>query len=163
MTQTPSERRRFVGLLRSFDTAMLATRTSDGALRARPMAIARVDDDGTTWFVSDADAPKAQEIGQRSEVAVVMQSDSAWASLSGRASTVLDRELLRAMWNESFRPWFPEGPDHPEIVLIRVEPAIGEYWDRRGARGLRHLWDAARAYASGRSPDEDLAHGKLEL
>ena len=38
-------------LLAEFDLAMLATRTAEGQLRARPMALAEIEPDGTLWFL----------------------------------------------------------------------------------------------------------------
>ncbi len=40
-------------LLDDFGAAILATRTDDGQLRARPMALAEVESDGTMWRLTD--------------------------------------------------------------------------------------------------------------
>ncbi len=40
----------FHDLLTQFETAMLVTRAEDGSMRARPMGIAKVDDDSSLWF-----------------------------------------------------------------------------------------------------------------
>ena len=51
----------------------------------------------------------------------------------------------------------------PRLVLMEVEPAQAEYWDRTGMRRLEFLWEAGKAFATGRAmADEALAgHGKL--
>jgi len=63
MDATAGDRTKFVEVLRRFDTAMLVTYAKDGGLRSRPMALAEIEDDGTTWFVTGADTAKTDEIG----------------------------------------------------------------------------------------------------
>src|SRR6185503_3756656 len=92
----------------------------DGALRARPMNVARVDDDGDVLFVTAIDSPKTEELSKDDRAAVVLQSSSQFVSLSGRAEFLLDPSLVRELWTESWRPWFPDGVDDPEICVMRV-------------------------------------------
>lgn len=49
-----------VKLIREYSTGMLCTRTRDGQLRSRPMAIACVEDNGDVWFASSIDTPKVR-------------------------------------------------------------------------------------------------------
>ncbi|MEQ1507629.1 MAG: pyridoxamine 5'-phosphate oxidase family protein [Myxococcota bacterium] len=158
---------RFVEVVKSFGTGMLVTRTSGGALRSRPMGVAEVEPDGTVWFVTSADTPKTEEIADKSEVNVAFQSATTYASLSGRAKLEQDRARIRSLWSEAWRVWFPDGPETSDLVLIGVLPSVGEYWDQRGQKGLRFLWEAAKAYVSGDRIDDDAAerdgHGKVRL
>ena len=162
-----AERAHFVQVLRSFEDAQLVTRTPAGMLRSRPMAIAAVEDDGTAWFVTSHDTGKVFEIEEQAQVAVTFHSRARFASLSGRASIVDDRARIRALWTEKWRPWVPGGPDTRDLVLIRVEPIVGEYWDQAGAKGLRHLWDVAKAAIAGERADavgeDGHVHGKVDL
>ncbi len=82
-------------LLKDFDAAMLVTRTNDGSLRARPMALAEVDDDGVLWFLTERGSAKVHEISAEHQVNVAMQSSSKFISISGRATPVEDRAKLR--------------------------------------------------------------------
>lgn len=97
----------------------------------------------------------------------MFQSGSTYASLSGSATIVRDRDRVRALWSESFRPWFPDGPDQRDLALVRVDPQVGEYWDQRGATGLRYLWESAKAVVQGERVDdaaiEGEGHGKVPL
>lgn len=44
-----------------------------------------------------------------------------------------------AFHSESFRPWFPEGKDTPDLILLKVDTTWGEYWDP--ASGEKSTWD----------------------
>jgi len=166
-TSRDGDRGKFVEVLRRFDTAMLVTRATDGGLRSRPMALAEIEDDGTTWFVTGADTAKTDEIGPRAEVNVAFQASVSFASLTGDAELVKDAAKARKLWKEPWRVWFPDGPEETDLVLVRVRPRVGEYWDQRGAKGLRYAWEAAKAYAKGEklgdNDDSPRGHGKIEL
>jgi general stress protein 26 len=49
-------------LLAGFGVGMLVTRTHDGHLRGRPVAVAEVEPGGTVWFVSVRHAGKVDEL-----------------------------------------------------------------------------------------------------
>ena len=156
----------FQDVLRHFDTAMLVTRTPEGTLRARPMAIAECDEHGDLWFVTSIDAPKTDEIRADAHVAITMQSSSRFLSLSGSAELVRDRARIEALWRESWKAWFPMGKTDPAIALVHVNAREGEYWDQHGTRGLKYAFDAARAVARGKSARDAVRpeqHGKVQL
>jgi len=166
-TYSPAEQlEHFISLLRKFSTAMLVTHTGDHGFHARPMAFAEIEDDGRLWFITSADTAKVHEIEMDSQVHIIAQnSHSAFLSLSGRASIIADREKIADLWSEPFRVWFPEGKDDPHIELIAVRPERGEFWDSTGANRYKYLWEAAKAYFGGTTPDIDEGnmHGKVEL
>lgn len=156
----------FISLLKNFRTAMLVTHTTERGLHARPMAIARVEDDGRLWFISGADTAKIHEIEEDSHVHLIAQDgDSAFLSLTGRASLIGDRETIAELWREPFRVWFPDGKDDPNIELIVVRPVSGEFWDSTGMNRVRYFWKAAKAYFSGEKPETEdgRQHGKVRL
>ena len=156
----------FVSLLKKLNTAMLVTHTGAHGLHARPMALAEVEDDGRIWFISGKDTAKIHEIEIDSHVHIIAQNgDSAFLSLSGRASLIGDHEKIAHLWKEPFRVWFPGGKDDPDIELISVRPTRGEFWDSTGANRYRYLWEAAKAYVTGSTPNtEDSGmHGKVTL
>jgi len=156
----------FLSLLKKFHTAMLVTHTGAHGFHARPMAIARVEDDGRLWFITSAETAKVHEIEMDSQVHLIAQDgDSAFLSLSGRATLVGDREKIANLWQESFRVWFPKGQDDPDIELIAVRPERGEFWDNTGANRCKYLWEAAKAYVTGTTPNADDGdlHGKVRL
>ncbi len=145
---------RLVELLRSFENVMVTTNADNGSLHARPMAIAEVDDDAELWFVSPKTTEKIDEVRTDRRVVVTGQADGRYVSVSGRMDVIHDRERVRALWKSSWEAWAPRGKDDPNVVLLRLRPEIGEYWEEGAAHGARHLFEAARALLDGedRSP-----------
>ena len=170
-TQTPAaepaaERAHFLSLLRQFHTAMLVTHVGGDQLRARPMAVAHVEDDGKVWFLSGDDTAKTHEIETDTRVHIVCQHDrSAYLSLDGLAELSHDRAKIAEVWQEPYKVWFPGGKDDPSIVLIGVTPVTGEYWDNEGQHKLKYLFEAVKAYVTKTVPEvkEGEQHGRVEL
>jgi general stress protein 26 len=159
-------REKLLELVREFDTAMLVTTSSKNEIRSRPMAVAEVDAQGNVWFVTSTETAKVCEIDQRPQVNVSLQGRASYVSLTGLASVTQDRARIRDLWKEDWRVWFPDGPDQSDLSLVKVQPTIGEFWDNRGTRGLRFLWEAAKAYVSGTEMEEnpsEKGHGKTRL
>jgi general stress protein 26 len=153
-------------LLEDFDVAMLATRTSEGQLRARPMALAEVEPDGTLWFLTDRHSAKVDEIERDVQVLVTMQSKMKFVSLSGTATPVEDRARVARLWKLEWQAWFPGGKDDPNLVLLRVVGDAGEYWDNSGTSGVKYLVEAGKALLTGTRPDvggDPKVHGKVDL
>lgn len=46
-----------------------------------------------------------------------------------RELTLHGRSALPRLSTEGFRPWFPQGKDTADLVLLKVETTWGEYWD----------------------------------
>ena len=153
-------------LLEEFDVAMLATRTSDGQLRARPMALAEVEPDGTLWFLTDRRSGKVEELERDGHVLVTMQSSMKFVSLSGAAAPVEDRERVARIWKAGWQAWFPGGRDDPNLLLLRVDGQAGEYWDNSGTAGVKYLVEVGKALLTGTRPDlgrDPKVHGKVAL
>lgn len=142
-------KKKLIETLRHYDTVMVTTTATNGSMHARPMAIAEVDDNGEVWFVTGDDTPKIDEILKDARAVVTGQEKGRYLSLTGRLDVIKDRERVDALWKESWKVWFPEGKKDPTIVLVRLRPEIGEYWDNRGAKGVRYLFEAARALLDG--------------
>ncbi len=145
---------------------MLVTHAGDEHLRARPMAIAQVEEDCRIWFITGAETGKVHEIESDTRVHIVCQNDrSAYLSLSGRADLVRDRAKVAELWQEPFRVWFPKGKDDPNIELIAVRPDEGEFWDNEGFNKIQYLFETAKAYATGKTPEieEGEQHGRVKL
>lgn len=159
-----SPRQQFQETLSRFESAMLVTKTTDGGLRARPMAVARCESDADLWFVTDVVSGKIEEIAHDPNVAVTFQRGSHFLSLSGEATLCRDRTKTEQLWNEAWRAWFPGGVDDDNLVLVHVRSNEGEYWDVSGLTGIQYLFEAGKAYLKGERPtiDED-RHGRVSL
>ena len=68
--------------------------------------------------------------------------------MSGRAELVRDPVKAKALWHASYRAYFPNGPDDPDMVLIRVHVEDAEYWDPPSGL-MRQLLGLAKAVATG--------------
>ena len=57
--------------------------------------------------------------------------------------------------------WLPEGPDDPNVVLIKVDPHTAEYWDTPGGR-VASLLSFVKAKVTG-EPYEGAERGSVTL
>lgn len=120
-------------LIKDVQVCMVATRDADGKLMSRPMAVQEVEFDGDLWFFTKRSSRKAEQIARDPRVNVALASRSSWVSVSGEAEVVHDLDKAKQLWNAGISAWFPEGPEDPEIVLIKVHADGAEYWDTPGA------------------------------
>jgi general stress protein 26 len=156
-------KKHLIDLMKSFDDAMLATR-SDHGIHARPMAIAELTDDGTIVFVTSVDSPKIHELDADAKVYVTMQAKTRFVALTGFARTIDDPTRVARLWREPWKVWFPNGKSDPTIRLIEVTPIDAECWDLSGGEGLQYAFDAAKAYIQGKKPRVDRAqHERIRL
>ncbi len=156
----------FHDLLTQFETAMLITRADDGAMRARPMGIAKVENDSSLWFFTSFESGKTHEIEKDNHVHVTLQNDrGTYVSLGGTAKLNRQRDRMEDLWRDAFKIWFPAGPEDPELALIHVIPKHGEYWDSEGFNKIKYLLAAARAYAAGEkfSVEDSDQHATVDL
>lgn len=161
---TGSAQERLDSLIEEFDTAMLVTASLEGALRARPMAIAGHSEGAMLTFATRSEDEKLEEVLRQPDVAVTMQADQRFLSITGRARLETGLQAVHEHWSPAMKVWFPQGRDDPQLTLIQVEPLYAEYWDRAGLRQLEFLWEAGKALIRGEKPDDaDLGgHEKVE-
>ena len=114
--------------------AMLTTIDAEGELVSRPMAHQEVEADGDVWFFSSRDSRKVEHVQSNPHVAVTLASNSSWVSINGSATVVEDVQKAKDLWSVDMEAWFPQGPEDPSIVLIKVTGDTAEYWDGPGGR-----------------------------
>ena len=120
-------------LMTGIQVCMFTTTDVEGRLMSRPMAVQEVEFDGDLWFVTKRGGRKVDQIGRTPRVNVALSSKSSWVSLTGEAEIVRDVEKAEQLWNAGISAWFPNGPEDPEIVLLKVHADGAEYWDTPGA------------------------------
>ena len=130
----PNDVQKVAKLVKEFRFAMLTTKSPDGKLVARPMTVQEVEFDGDLWFIATRDSHTVTEIGTDPVVGVSFASNDTWVSLAGTAEMVDDSQRVNEMWNQWVEAWFPEGPNDPNIVLIKFTADSAEYWDSPGGR-----------------------------
>ncbi|KAB2894848.1 MAG: DUF385 domain-containing protein, partial [Kofleriaceae bacterium] len=158
-TDEAQHRERLREILDDAPAVLLTTRGRD-RLHTRPMAVQRVDDDGTMYFSTSADSVKIDELEADPRVQVAFQGKTRFAVVDGAARLSRDRALVDELWKEDWKIWFPKGKSSPEIVIVIVDPERGEYWDQSGTNGLSFLFRAAKAYVKGEGVEtRDKDHG----
>ncbi|MBK7864603.1 MAG: pyridoxamine 5'-phosphate oxidase family protein [Archangiaceae bacterium] len=146
-----------MSVLKSFDTLMVGTYQETGSspsLHLRPMAVAKLEDDGSICFLTSIATPKVDEAlsPRRGQICGQAKRRHVWADGSFELSD--DRERIRSMWSAGFDVWF-DGPDDPQIVLMVFHPHDVEVWDNTGAKGIKFAFDAAKALITGEKPQRD--------
>ena len=150
-------------LIARIGTGMLTTRDRDGHAVSRPVATLRAGAfDGNLWFFTSVASHKASEVRARPQVNVAYASprDNRFVSVSGLASVRRDRRRIAALWTPAQRVYFPGGPDHPDLTLLRVRVATIEYWDGPASlvgRALRFAVAAATGNADATGDNRTLA------
>jgi general stress protein 26 len=119
-------------LLRKLDICMLTTRGADGTLRGRPMSNnGEVEFDGDTWFFAQDRSRKVTDIDADPsvELAFIDTPNGTWVNVEGHAQIVRDdTERKRRLWLKDLERWFENGPEDPEVVLIKVSARHVDAW-----------------------------------
>lgn len=161
--KTDGEKRQLLGkIINDASAAFLVTRARGDGLHGRPMATARVDEDiSVIWFACQKDSQVAAEVrtDPRVYLGYTNHTGSEWASINGRAAIVEDRAKIKDLWSPAWKNWF-EGPDDPNIALIRVEPSDAEYWDS-GSRAVMLVKMAVAAVTGAKLPDGE--HARVDV
>lgn len=147
--ETPVQK--LASLIKGIKFAMLTTVDDDGNLRSRPMATQNSEFDGTLWFFTKAGAPKVHEVEHERHVNVsyAHPEDQRYVSISGKAQLVRDEQKKNELWTPAMKAWFPQGPEDPEIGLLKVEADKAEYWATPSS-AVVHLVGFVKATVTGK-------------
>lgn len=126
--------------MREIDFCMLATRAADGNIGGRPMSNNReVDYDGDSYFFTYQDRRIVTDISQDPKVGISLQGSAGlmgvvgkpgiFIHVEGRAEVIRDKAQFKEHWSKSLDRWFPEGPDTPGTVMIKVSAKRVHYWE----------------------------------
>ncbi|HVS77427.1 MAG TPA: pyridoxamine 5'-phosphate oxidase family protein [Steroidobacteraceae bacterium] len=137
-------------LIESIRIGLLTTVDLEGSLHARPIETLRCDTDGTLWFFTDHQSPKAGELSRDTRVSVGYSepSKNIYAVVSGRARILHDRALAEELWTPGQRAWYPKGVADEHLAILRVTLEQAEYWETPGR--VSYLLAAAAAMVTGR-------------
>lgn len=151
-------------LIKEVKIAMMTSIEPDGTLHSRPMYNHTADEHGDLWFFTRQRAPKVAELKSDSQVNLAYADTSAntYVSVSGTAQIVTDQAKVKELWSEGMRTWFPKGSDDPDIALICIHPAAGEYWDS-SSQTVMQLYGYAKARLTGKPPTELSEQKKVSL
>ena len=116
--------------MRELDICMLTTRADDG-VATRPMSNnGQVEYDGDTWFFARRDSATVRQIEADPAVALgyIATERGTWIAIEAEATIDDDAAHKRERWFEDLRRWFENGPDDPEVVLIRASASRIRAW-----------------------------------
>lgn len=153
-------------LLRSIRVAFLVTGDGSGGLHARPMYTLAVDPetfDGELDFFTDADAVKVHELESLPSVLITYADTAANRYVIVHGTARVDRDVARArkLWSIHAQAWWPEGPESPNLAVIRVRVQRAEYWD--GPSSARYALSLGKALMTGTRIDPPSDHGSMVL
>lgn len=137
--------------------------TTGQALKTRPMAVQKVDEQGNFYFLSANDSYKNAEIEQDNRVQLLFQggTHSDFLSIYGTATISTDKALINELWEPILKTWFTEGKDDPRITAIIVDTQEGYYWDNKHGNAVAFAKMVAGA-VMGKTLDDSI-EGKVEV
>lgn len=124
-------------LIENMTIAMLTNRDEDGALTSRPMTPLEMDGNGAVWFFIDERHAASGDQLRSLNLSFVDEASATYVSMSGRGEIDKDRARMHRLWTSFAKPWFPDGPDSPNLALLKVVPETAEYWDGPHNRMVR--------------------------
>ena len=133
-TETPTREqgiKKMRDLMKEIKFCMLTSLDPEGVLRSRPMTLQQVEFDGTLWFFAGLSTGVSRQILEQPQVNVGFSdpADHQFVSASGTARLEQDPAKKEALWNPTYKMWFPKGLADPELVLLAVDVESAEYWD----------------------------------
>ncbi|KXS21118.1 bli-3 protein, partial [Gonapodya prolifera JEL478] len=148
-------------LIDGIDVCMFTTRSSSGELASRPMATQARIAGADLWFAANNLTNKFDDLSFDNHVNLgyFRQNNRDWVSVSGTATKVDDREMIRKLWNTNIATWFNDlgdnvhdgGPDDPRISLIFVQATSVHYAIQDRTTPLV-LWELAKGAVTGNVP-----------
>jgi general stress protein 26 len=151
---------RVAELIKDFRFAMFTTRNAEGRLVAHPLTVQEAEFDGDLWFLVSKSVTLVIDIQADERVGVSLSSNDAWVSLAGTAELVEDRAKIKELWSPTVEAWFPEGPDDPDVGLLKFDAQSAEYWDSPGGK-IASLFSFVKSKLTGEQYDAE--NEKVEL
>jgi general stress protein 26 len=133
-TATTTDLQDLARLLAKLDIGMLTTKAEDGTLRGRPMSNnGEVEWDGDSWFFAEDGSRKVRDIeaDPAVELGFIDTKAATWVNVEGEATILRDDvEKKQELWRKDLERWFPNGPEDPNVVLIKVHARHIDAWSR---------------------------------
>ncbi len=125
------DRSKLYEMINEVRLAMLTTIEKNGSLHTRPMANHEIDENGDIWFFTSKDSVIANNIAVNPHVSLGYSNpeEGNYVAITGNAQLVDNHEIIAEKWTADVQAWFPKGVSDPNIILIRVHPLNGQFWD----------------------------------
>ncbi len=125
---------------------MLTNLDDSGNLVSRPMTPVEMTGNGTIWFLTNKVSISSNHI-DIVNATFSNESNGTYVSISGSGEISEDKQRIRQLWTPVAEPWFPDGPESDDIVLLVFRPNLAEYWDSPNSKVVRVLAMAASIVA----------------
>lgn len=145
--QKNADLKKVADLIAGINIALLTTVNEDNALVMRPMSPLQMDSNGGIWFFTSLHSVKIKQL-HRANLSFSSEQDSTYVSLSGHGEIHNDRQKINDLWTPFARPWFPDGPESPDLALLLFAPDTAEFWDGPNNKMLRMFNIATSIVAS---------------
>jgi general stress protein 26 len=124
-----------------------------GGLRARPLEARPDRAAGLIFFVTDIRSGKDDEIDARHDVCLVFidAGEKAYLSITARAEVEFDHAKAAQIWRTTDNAWW-NGPDDPNVCVLRVRPVTAELWDGPASKAVA-MYEFAKARLTGEPPN----------
>jgi len=131
---------------------MLTTHSPTG-LRARPVEARPEREAGLIWFVTDLHSGKEHEIEGEHDVGLTFidADQKAYLSITARAQVQRDHAKAAAIWKSTDNMWW-QGPDDPNVCVLRVIPLTAELWDGPASKAVA-AFEFIKATLTGDKPN----------
>jgi general stress protein 26 len=139
-------------VIETVGVCMLTTRFADG-LRARPVEPRPDRAAGLIFVVTDVRSHKEHEIEAVHDIGLVCidASANAYLSITARAQVLHDHAKAAAIWKKTDDLWW-DGPDDPNVCVLRIEPVTAELWDGPASKAVA-VYEIAKAKLTGEKPN----------
>jgi general stress protein 26 len=139
-------------IIEKVGVCMLTTQFS-GGLRARPVEARADRATGLIWLVTDLRSGKEHEIEAEHDVCLIFidAKEKAYLSLTARAEVRVDHAKAAEIWKSTDNAWW-NGPDDPNVCVLRVVPSTAELWDGPASSAVA-AFEFAKARLTGEKPN----------
>lgn len=153
-------------MIKDMRFGMFTTRHENGHLHSRPMTTQNrgTDTDDVLWFFMSRSSEPFADLQREPQVNVAYADPSSdtYVSVAGTAEPVEDAGRKRTLWNTATEAWFPNGPDDPDVALVRVRITHAEYWDVHESKVVQ-LLKMARSAVTGHPPKDMGEYGEVRM
>jgi general stress protein 26 len=147
-----NEHDRVWDVIETVGVCMLTTRFADG-LRARPVEARPDRGAGLIFVVTDVRSGKEHEIEAEHDVGLIFidAAAKAYLSITARAQVLHDHAKAAEIWKSTDSLWW-DGPDDPNVCVLRIEPLTAELWDGPASKAVA-VYEIAKARITGAKPN----------
>lgn len=126
--QNSDQRAELCRFIQNLTISLMTTANKEGGLTSRPMSPLLLDAYGDLWFFTDVRSEKVKHL-HAINLGFIDSSRATYLSLSGHGVLHNERSYIGRLWTPFAKPWFAEGPESPNLVLLKFVTHSAEYWN----------------------------------